>query len=98
MRAVTRSGLIGKRQAEMAKKNTVINMEVLSTYLQSVSDSDMAQGTAVSSQSYEIPSVMVLSVAGTDHEDPQSLSYRACTKCHFKKTEKDGTCSKCGGN
>ena len=82
MRAVTRAPLIGKRQTEMAKKNPVTNMEVLSMYLQSGSESNF---DPILFQTYEIPSVMVMATASTYDEDGSALSYHACEKCKFKK-------------
>ena len=51
----------------------------------------------VFSETYEIPSVMIVSMVGTDQENAEKLSYKGCTKCNFKKMAEDGVCSRCKG-
>ena len=98
MQTVTRTSFVGKRQTEMAQKTSVTNIEVLSMCVLSEFDPHtQTKGDQGFSQTYEIPSAMIMSIAGIDYTDVQTLSYRACPKCNFKKLGEDAKCSKCGG-
>ncbi len=97
MRTATRAPLVGKRQVGMSKQTSVTNIEMLTMCLQSGFDPSVTSEENVLMETYEIPSVMFMSVVGTDQTDVETLSYKGCPKCNFKELGQDGVCAKCGG-
>ena len=87
----------GKRQCEMSQKTSVTNIETISKFLSAEFDPAEATREDTIDKTFEIPSVMVMAIGGTDDEDEGVLSYRACEKCKFKKLGKDGRCTQCSG-
>ena len=88
----------GKRQSEMSQKASVTNIETISMLLRSEFDPNDATQHEKIEKTFEIPSVMVMAIGGTDDEDGSALSYRACEKCKLKKLGKDGNCTQCGSS
>ena len=82
----------------MSKKTCVTNIEILNIFLHSEFDPSVASAADFVMDTYEIPSVMIMSIEGTDQTDVETLSYKGCTKCSFKKVGQDGVCGECGGN
>ena len=90
LESLTKTSFGGKRHSEMSQKATVTSIETISMMLRAEFDPATATQHDKIEQAFEIPSAMVMSIGGTDDEDGNALSHRACEKCKFKKLGKDG--------
>ena len=94
---LTKTAFVGRREAAMTRKARVATLVDIALALTAEFDAAQAGGDCVFDDTYEIASVMFISLSGPDSTNESLLTYKGCKACKYKKLGEDGKCSTCGG-